>query len=382
VDRKITCLWKEPLAAEQYQTAVSMHGHTMYSRESLRFLGYFAEKSGVLQWLLARKDREAVRESKVHIDFDSAYWTPPLTPSAAYDVEHRQIADQLGLKSIISLTDHDNIQAPLLLRVHKDRADVPISTEWSVPYAGSELHLGIHNLPPSQAESLLAAMNAYTKESREESLREILHELDQAKGVLVVLNHPLWDIVGAGEEIHTRAVRSFMAIHGEHVHALELGGLRSWEENGKVYEFAAQWNVAVIGGGDRHGCEPSACLNLTKATSFPEFVEEIRRHKRTHLLFMPQYARPLWARMLQVVLDTTEMQPGHPLGTYWDDRTFHLDRNGVMRPISHLWKKRPTFIETVFAVFRLLENGTVSQAIASDVLRRQQMKFLIGQEEA
>ena len=382
MERKIDCLWKEPRAAEGYQTAVSLHGHTNFSHESLHFISDFAGKITILRWLIAVKDREAVQESKVHIDFDRAYWTPPLTPSAAYDLESRQISEQLGLRSIVSLTDHDNIHAALLLRVHKNTADVPISTEWSVPYGGGELHIGLHNLPPAEAESMLETMNAYTANPIETVLKEVLADLHSRRDVLVVLNHPMWDIVGAGQDVHREAVHSFMGKLGQYVHAFELGGLRGWEENRKVYELAAEWNVAVLAGGDRHGCEPSACLNLTNAASLPEFIAEVRSQKRTHLLFMPQYARPLWTRVLQVVLDTTREQPGNPSGAYWDDRTFHPDSAGNLRPISHLWKRRPPFIEGVFGIFRLLEHSAIRQAIASEVRRRQQMQFVLGQEEA
>jgi predicted metal-dependent phosphoesterase TrpH len=361
--------------------AVSLHGHTNFSQESLHFISDFARKLGLLRWLLAIKDREAVRESKVHIDLERAYWTPPLTPSAAYDVEACQI-ENLGLESIISLTDHDNIHAARLLRVHKDRKDVPISVEWSVPYRGGELHVGVHNLPPGSADATVKHMNAYTAQPDETVLTQVLAELHSQKDVLIVLNHPMWDIVGVGEEVHRQAVQSFMADLGNYVHAFELGGLRSWEENRKVYEFATGWGVPIVAGGDRHGCEPSGCLNLTNATSLPEFIEEVRERKRTHILFMPQYARPLWARMLQVVLETTQMQPNNPAGTYWDERTFHPDHTGAMRPISELWQRRPAFIELTLGVFRLLESGAMRQAIDSQVRRRQQMQFLFGQEEA
>lgn len=381
MERKITCLWKEPHAAEDYKTAVSLHGHTIYSQESLYFISDFAGKVGLLRWLLAMKEKKAVRQSNIRLDFDRAYWTPPLTPSAAYEIECRQITEQLRLRSIVSLTDHDNIYAPQLLRVRERTSDVPISTEWSVPYGGAELHIGLHNLPPHQAESIVAAMNACTAKPDQSLLKQVLADLHARKDVLIVLNHPMWDIVGAGEEIHRLAVRSFMAALGQYIHALELGGLRGWEENRKTYELAEAWNVAVIAGGDRHGSEPSAVLNLTNAASLPEFIAEVRR-KQTHILFMPQYAKPLWTRMLQVVLDVTKPQPGHPLGTNWDDRTFHPDQTGALRPLSQLWDHRPAFIESIFGVFRLLESGAIRQAIASQVRRRQQTQFSFGQEEA
>jgi hypothetical protein len=382
VERKISCIWKEPRAANAYQTAVSLHGHTNFSQEGLRFILDYGRRFAICRWLLAMKDREAMRESKVHIDFDRAYWTPPLTPSAAYDLETRQITEDLGLRSIVSLTDHDNIHAAKLLRVHKDTADVPISVEWSVPYHGGELHLGLHNLPPTHADAMIETMNAYTENPNEPMLHEILSDLHRRKDSLIVLNHPLWDIVSAGKHVHRSAVQSFMAKLGDYVHAFELGGLRSWEENRDVCEFAAGWNVAIVAGGDRHGCEPSACVNLTNATSWSEFVAEVREERRTHVLFMPQYSRPLWERMLQTVVDTTSVQPDNPMGAYWDDRTFHPDYKGRMRPISQLWVRRPAFIEVVFAAFRLIEHGAMRQAIDSHVRRRQQMQFFFGQEEA
>ena len=382
MERKIDCLWREPQAAKGYQTAVSLHGHTNFSRESLHFISDFASRFGLLRWLLALKEQRAIRESQIRFDFDRAYWTPPLAPNAAFDVESRQITEQLGLRSIVSLTDHDNIHASLQLRIHKNTAEIPISMEWSVPYGGGELHIGLHNLPPNDASAIVATMNAYTANPGDAMLREVLADLHATKDVLIVLNHPMWDIVGAGEEVHGEAVHSFMARLGQYIHAFELGGLRSWEENRTVYELAAGWNVAVIAGGDRHGCEPSACLNLTNAGSFPEFIAEVRNQKRTHLLFMPQYARPLWTRMLQVALDTTAEQRDNPAGTYWDDRTFHPDHTGTLRPLSELWQHRPAFIEIVFGAFRLLENGAIRHAIASVVRRRQQMQFLLGQEEA
>src|SRR5215469_5303807 len=382
VRRKIACLWKEPRAPEGYETAVSLHGHTNCSKESLHFIADFADKFGLLQWFLSLKERKAMRDSRIRFDFDRAYWTPPLTPNAAYELEFDQINEKLALNGIVSLTDHDNIQAALSLRVHQDEAAVPISIEWSVPYGGDELHIGLHNLPAGDAPAIVARMNEYTGDPREYILREILAELNARPDVLIVLNHPLWDIAGAGSDLHCEAVNSFMGKLGQHIHAFELGGLRSWEENRAVYDLAAEWNVAVIGGGDRHGCEPSACLNLTHAASFPEFISEVRTHKRTNVLFMPQYARPLWERMLQVVLDATAHQPHNPAGAHWDARTFHPDPKGNLRPLSELWRRRPAFIEVIFGVFRLLESGAIRQAIASHVKRRQQMQFLLGHEEA
>ena len=41
---------------------------------------------------------------------------------------------------------------------------------------------------------------------------------------------------------------------GECIHAVELGGLRSWDENQRALDFASQVGLPVVAGGDRHGC--------------------------------------------------------------------------------------------------------------------------------
>src|SRR5207245_1747573 len=83
-------------------------------------------------------------------DFSRAYWTPPLTPASALRLEREQI-ERLGLRPMISLTDHDDIEAPAALQLACDPRETPVSVEWTVPYAASILHFGIHNLPPDSA---------------------------------------------------------------------------------------------------------------------------------------------------------------------------------------------------------------------------------------
>jgi hypothetical protein len=84
--------------------------------------------------------------------------------------------------------------------------------------------------------------------------------------------------------------------------------------------------------------EPNASINLTNATSFTEFVHEIRRGKKSAVLFMPQYAEPWKLRMLLSTIDAVRNYPEFPLGTRtWDERIYHPDANGVARPLSELW---------------------------------------------
>ena len=101
--------------------------------------------------------------------------------------------------------------------------------------------------------------------------------LHSEPNVLVVFNHPMWDLYMMGKEKHQFLVNEFLQKNGAYLHALELNGLRNWDENREVRRLAEKWNMVLISGGDRHGVEPNANINLTNAASFTEFVHEIRR---------------------------------------------------------------------------------------------------------
>ena len=74
-----------------------------------------------------------------------------MTPKLAFDLESRQI-EKLDVAPMVSITDHDNIKAPMLLRTVPSARQIPVSVEWSAPYGGvQDFHLGIHNLPSARA---------------------------------------------------------------------------------------------------------------------------------------------------------------------------------------------------------------------------------------
>jgi hypothetical protein len=378
--------WKEPDAATAYRAGVSLHGHTNHSKEGLYFIVEYASRRPLLRLALASQEKKAWRKSAISVDFFKAYWTPPLTPVSAFQIERDQIERGLGLASMISLTDHDNIEAPLSLRAMADTAGVPISVEWSVPFQNTTFHLGLHNLPANRAETIMSQLDEYTSNPMEDQLPDLLKMLDKDPGILIVLNHPMWDLGGIGRQRHIQMATDLIARFGTYLHAFELGGLRSWEENQAVVGLAEKWNQLVIGGGDRHGVEPSAVLNLTNAESFPEFVYEIRKKRRSHTLFMPQYAEPFVLRMLQSLLDAIREYPDYPRGSrHWDERVFHPDRNGVVSPLATLWDKPPAFIEMFFSAVRMLELAAVRGAARLAMAKRSpEMYFEIrkGQEAA
>jgi hypothetical protein len=312
-----------------------------------------------LRWLIAQHEKRAQSHSFT-VNFIKGYWTPPLGPLPAFQLERHQIEQQLNLPALISLTDHDNIEAPMLLRVVPEARQIPVSLEWSVPCYGTVFHLGVHNLPSDQATWILHDLNAFTETPDNAALHELLAALHRLPEVLIVLNHPLWDLPGIGEAQHRHALNGFVTEYGSYLHAFELNGLRSWEENHDAAQFAKGWNQLVVAGGDRHGCEPSAAVNLTEAETFSEFVHQIRKERRSQVLFMPQYNEPLPLRLALSVLDVLRDYPDYTAGSQrWDDRVFHPDRQGEMRRLSEMWDMPPAFINWFVRAVHLLEAGPV-----------------------
>jgi hypothetical protein len=359
-ENQLSYFWNEPDVSREYRLAVSLHSHTNYSKEGLRFILEFTQKRPLLRWAL---DRQSHR-STIPVDWVRAYWTPPLIPKLAFDVERNQIENVLALAALVSLTDHDSIAAPTLLQVAEETSQIPLSLEWSVPFEGAVFHLGVHNLPSSRAHTIMADLGAYACHQSPVQLNELLAMLDGCPEVLLIFNHPMWDLSGMGRQRYTQVLEQFLQANARFLHGFELNATRNWRENKGVIELAGRWRRLLISGGDRHGCEPSAALNLTCAESFSEFVHEIRAEQRSHVLFMPQYAEPLGLRTTQTVFDVIREYPEYSPGCRrWDDRVFHPDRYGEEQPISTLWKAPPAFIERIFSVMRVLENATVRRAL-------------------
>ncbi len=160
--------WRDPRSQEGFRTGVSLHGHTMHSRECLWFLPRYLSLVPGLAQLVTYYERGRHR-----VDFARAWWTPPLTPASALSLEREQIA-ALGLHPLVSLTDHDDIEAGLALGVTTDSAEAPLSVEWTVPYHQSIFHLGVHNIPRSAASGWMSTMAEYMAAPREECLPTIL----------------------------------------------------------------------------------------------------------------------------------------------------------------------------------------------------------------
>lgn len=334
-----------------YRSGVSLHGHTRHSQESLGFIGKFLERHRLTRRWMDFNKEQCRRVTGVTLDFDRAYWTPPLTERLAHELEARQV-EELGLRAMVSLTDHNSIDACTLLRANDSFRDTPISTEWTVPFGRAVFHIGVHNLPLELAPSFMAAMHHATANADEVQILDLLEEFCRIPEVLLVFNHPLWNFVGIAEERFEFELTRFLETANRYLHAFELNGMRDHRENRAAIQLAIEWDQVIISGGDRHGSEPNAWLNLSNAANFSEFVDEIRIGRESTVLMMPQYSVPLGWRFYQNFTHVIAEYPSYPEGRRrWDERTFHPDGSGAMAPMSRLWKNgTPEFLQTIFGV--------------------------------
>ena len=351
-----------------FRTGISLHSHTMHSKEYLGDLPHYLTYIPVVSYIIEREVGRSHLLSHRVFDFRKMYWTPPLSPREAFELEQKQIEENFGLPALVSLSDHDSIEAGLGLRTlskfpHAERT--PISVEWSIPYDQTMLHFGIHNLPLARAKSWMDELAKFTANPDRSRLRELLHGLSSEPDTLIVFNHPFWDIENFGSpQQHRDFIAVFLQKYGHVIHALEVNGMRPRVENEEVLELARSVDMPVVSGGDRHCCEPNAVLNLTAATTFGEFVEEVRVERRSEIVLMPQYFEPLRHRILESAWHALSDVPGEFGRSYWMSRVFLEGEDGSTRPVSEFsGTKLQTLVDKIRWIMALLTSPPVRPAV-------------------
>jgi hypothetical protein len=198
------------------------------------------------------------------IDFKQGYWTPPLSALEVYESEKAQIENVLGLA-----------RPDFTYRSRRHRSERPCSINRHVRkfrfHSSGQCRLATRPsftwaFTTSRGQSATAIaheLGHYTKEPKPGRLAELLEMLSEFPETLVVLNHPLWDIEFAGQKRHEATLSSLLEAHGERFHALEVNGYRRWRENRRVTQLAESIGLPIVSGGDRHGRDTNAILNLT-----------------------------------------------------------------------------------------------------------------------
>lgn len=343
------------------RVGISLHCHTQHSREVLDFVPFYARQFPIVSWIFEQQSKRFERVNGRAPNFNLGHWGPPLTGAQVFDAESESLAS-LSLESIVSITDHDSIAANLEVNesIENDRA--PISLEWTVPYGSAYFHVGVHNLPAERAESLSAILIDYSfaqDGADPDRLRSLLHLLNEIPEVLVVLNHPFWDIEMIGQQEHDLNLGKFVEEFGEYIHALEVNGFRSWAENKQAIELAEQMSIPLVSGGDRHCLSANTMINTTDACTFAEFVEEIRVDGHSNIVIFPEYNKPLLHRQIRSISQVLGHYPEFPEARRcWSQRVFFdcEDGNGAV-PLADRWGgKVPAFYSGAIWIISQLGN--------------------------
>lgn len=358
--------------AGRFRTAVSLHSHTLHSKETLAFVNRLRKRSASLATALRRGEYCYWKKYGTRLDFGRAWWTPPCAPHDAYLLERRCIEDALGVAALVSLTDHDDIEAPMSLRVLEDCRELPVSVEWTVPFCDTFFHLGIHNLCASRARSIMAEFSGFTRNPQRNRIPELLDFIYGDPEALIVFNHPCWDEKGIGKDKHAARVLEFLNSYSRSIHALELNGLRPWPENRMVLQLAKRFPKPLISGGDRHALEPNTMLDLTNASTFSEFVEQVRTGYTT-VLIRNQYREPFALRILENLEDILQDLPEHGRGwVKWSDRVFFQKDDGSVHNATALFCNHvPTAVQIFVKGIGLLRRHRIPSKFRAAFPRRE-----------
>ena len=353
------------------KTGISLHCHTLHSKENLDFVPYYAERIPLISYLWRREVERCVRMNGRPPKFDSGYWTPPLTGQQVYQMETASM-DSLGLDGIVSITDHDSIDANLEIRKVYDEEKVPISMEWTVPFDEAFFHVGVHNLPAARAGEITEQLLDYTRGgvADDARLHELFAILNDCGDVLIVLNHPVWDIEMIGQRRHERLLDRFLASFAKWIHAIEVNGFRTWKENKVAIEIAEQLGMPIISGGDRHCLHSNTMINVSNASTFDEFVNEVRIDGFSQIAVMPEYKRPLPARQVASIAQILGNFQDFPEGRrLWSDRVYLDADDGLgLKTLTEHWNgHHPVWSRAVLALLAGLSHPVVRPLIGMTI---------------
>lgn len=358
----------------RFRTGVSLHSHTLCSKESLDFIYKFVTKSALLRFAVRRGEMQYRKVHGTELDFSRGWWTPPLAPHNAWMLERDHIQTKLEANALVSITDHDNIDAPLTLRVLDECQDAPISVEWTVPYRGTFFHLGVHNLPLENAREWMARLEECTAHPEEEKITAILNDIAARPAALIVFNHPCWDESNIGQDRHCALAAEFSRTHLGTIHAFEVNGLRPWKENRSNIEMARSFGKPAISGGDRHALEANTTLNMSNAATFAEFAAEVR-DGYSNLFITKQYMEPFTLRVLASIEDILRDHENHGRGwRRWSDRVFYICDDGVTRSATELFQNRvPGAVQVFVHSIEMIRRGALRHAFRATMARNEEV---------
>ena len=92
---KVQLFWRDKSPTEGFRTGVSIHSHTMHSKERLSFLPKVTRKVPGMPALFRHIEEKYRKARGGELDYSRVYWTPPLS---AHDAARRRgLADKKDL---------------------------------------------------------------------------------------------------------------------------------------------------------------------------------------------------------------------------------------------------------------------------------------------
>ncbi len=361
----------EELSGEAW-TGISLHCHTLHSKEILDFVPYYAERIPLVSYLWRRELRRSIKMYGRPPEFKTGHWTPPLTGHQVFEMESASM-ESLGLDSIVSITDHDSINANLELQESIAEHFAPISMEWTVPFGEGFFHVGVHNLPADRATDITKQLLDYTYakgKPNDARLHEIFAMLNDCEDVLIVLNHPIWDIEMIGQHRHERLLDRFLAAHAKWIHAIEVNGFRAWYENEVAIELADRLGIPIVSGGDRHCLHSNTMINVSNARTFTEFVSEVRVDGYSRIVVTPEYNQPLPARQVSSIAQILGNFQHFPEGRrLWSDRVYFDANDGLgLRTLTEHWNgHQPLWSSAALGILALVAHPMMRPVIGLTV---------------
>ena len=317
-----------PHPDREFGYAVSLHNHSHYSVEKLAALNqvvklaFMRPLSGILQ-------RSFGLGGVSNLNYAEITFNPPYTPEDVYQMEAAAAANW-GFHGVhLAITDHDEFAGSLaLLRSRPDlKGRLALSEELSLWFQGHLFHLGVSHMPESAIEETHTRIQAAARGGRYDELFETL----AASGCLVILNHPL---IAWAKGSETIPVTDLLSRYGWAIHALEVNGMRTREENDRVLELARHWRKPVVGGGDSHLLVASSILSLSRAATFTDFIAEVKDGHAVPFV-TPNYFAPLqWKLFLRVLFFISRYRQiasykGQPVSAMLERRKVLLDPVGA-----------------------------------------------------
>ena len=190
-------------------------------------------QASIISYFWQKERAKYVEKEGKGIDFSTAYWSPPMSGPAVYEIEREQM-NTAGLEAIVSVTDHDSIDACLQVNETQENRKAPISLEWTVPFDYGFFHVGVHNLPKDRAVEITKTLLDYTfgENPTDEKLTEMFVMLNDIR--LSDPHHP-----SVLSSCRYRASQSSQGVFKRH------GAGSPFEEMGSVWseKSVTQWRL-------------------------------------------------------------------------------------------------------------------------------------------